>query len=1024
MSGRRPQKSKSSTAKVRRCHTLFVIGSGFEPTEFAGILLDQFQSDLGDGFDFSVAKPVIRKAARWQPNDKEGFRSIVLNTVKEWFFVLGIDYEETRLVIRDYQDDDDNSYAVVGYFVRTTGDTSEFEPPPEAASSSNDGSPKSAKKKRKLKNSEASDKAKLALETAQRWAQLALSRIRLIPLKWVAVGVVVLVAGVLAVTFGPRAYEAAQEAIASLQNSTAPDSNTTDDDDENATNQTSKNDSKKLPAPKFTLGTLRVYTPEAGFFVAIDGNPVRDADGKLVPTPCAVVTEVGTHRVTVFRESYLDSTRLVNIALDGEGLFEPETDDSGVGSELLTAPYLTTAVGQPIAMKNINSARPELDPYVTKDGLTLWFAGDRKEGRGIFRSTRSSPFHDFDEPKIESRGADMPAAPTTTSDELLVVYAVPDKGRLMQINRPSAKADFGEKKLLRQSEKDSVIWPSAQVLPDGKRIYWVEIEDDLLKTYSMSRKDSEGKFDKLLRVSLPGAHPCFSADGLRQYEFDGKKLIRHRRANLQSKFSGEGQLIGELELEDFELSDDHRQFFVSDDEQWLYYCDKPAESGDLYMVRLSDGPQWGAKPTAKPISPKGKSLIAKSDDTSSDPDDPKMENKSGTKPEPKPVDPRTVPLPYAAHLKAFVALLSERKYEDADALLQASKGNAEFEPFKDQLGWDEADLNNIRAFWSDITAYVGKLKDGDPIRLSSNMLSFVSFADGVITAKAGISNLKKPLAELPPPDLSGLFDAVHKDDGPEPQLRIATFLLYDKQGTEKVLKFRTDKSGPPGSDLMDHRARRRLDLAKAEFARKNYGNGVVFLKEVRDLAPNRPDLIKEADEMQALLFSLVKWEPRGKRQWIIQDGTYRAAMERFENSILISSEEFENFELSLEWQTETAAQAQGGVYFNFPGSGDLYEKSYKIHVANDFGFKPDIYSTGSLFAITQPTVNAVNKPGEWNTLKIRVQSEEVVAIINGKEVQKANLGDSKVPKKGFVCLDGGIGGITYRKVLLTELPPK
>ena len=83
---------------------------------------------------------------------------------------------------------------------------------------------------------------------------------------------------------------------------------------------------------------------------------------------------------------------------------------------------------------------------------------------------------------------------------------------------------------------------------------------------------------------------------------------------------------------------------------------------------------------------------------------------------------------------------------------------------------------------------------------------------------------------------------------------------------------------------------------------------------------------------------------------------------------------------------------------------------------------PDSYSSGSLFAINAPSSNTVKKAGEWNTLNIKVVSEKVTVLINGKQVLKTNLGSTKIPKKGFVGLDGGIGGVTYRKVVLSELP--
>ena len=211
-------------------------------------------------------------------------------------------------------------------------------------------------------------------------------------------------------------------------------------------------------------------------------------------------------------------------------------------------------------------------------------------------------------------------------------------------------------------------------------------------------------------------------------------------------------------------------------------------------------------------------------------------------------------------------------------------------------------------------------------------------------------------------------------------------------------------------------------LAKAEFDRKNYGNGTSFITEAEELAPPGSPIFAQLAEMRALLFTLVKWEPRGKRVWEIEDGVYRATTQRLEGSMLMSSEQFENFEISFEWQVENTVQSQGGVYFRYPGTGDVYEKSYKIHLANDAGVKPDTYSSGSLFAISRADINAVKPAGEWNTTTVRVVGSTVTVLINGKQANKANLGSNQIPDKGYVCLDGGIGGITYRKIRLNELP--
>ena len=141
----------------------------------------------------------------------------------------------------------------------------------------------------------------------------------------------------------------------------------------------------------------------------------------------------------------------------------------------------------------------------------------------------------------------------------------------------------------------------------------------------------------------------------------------------------------------------------------MFYCDNPSESGDLFMVRLSDGPMWGLKPTGKSIPAKSAIVknvpaekvdpatgdpkpdpenMVKPDTTASVKPVPAPEPKPEPKPPAKPVDPRTIPLPYASHWKAYVALMSERKYDDAQALWQTNQANPAFAPFKELLDWD------------------------------------------------------------------------------------------------------------------------------------------------------------------------------------------------------------------------------------------------------------------------------------------------------------------------------------------------
>ncbi len=1014
--------AKTKPVKVRPCSFLFVLGSGFDPVDHAMELSESFQSSAQAGCDFSAAKPVVKEADEWLADDAAGFKTSVTNFARDWFDRFQMPFDETRLLMRDYTDADDRRYAVAGYFPRAA----------DAATDSDDDDSDDAAPL---------DEPEVVFEAAPSGAKLALLKAAEIlkgqPKTRLITIAAVLTLAVVAIAVGPLVVEKTQSLIGDIQTAAKNDLSNDDGESEDKPKTKPKDDpsGSKLAAAKFSKATVRVYTPEPDFFVSVDGNPVRDAEGEYIKTPCAVTTTVGPHRISVYRAGWLDLERRVNVAPDSEVTFDVSEDEKGVGSEILSSPYLTAEVGEPIPLKAINTTSPEVDPFISADSLTIWFAGDRKDGRGVFMSTRPTQFHDFEAPKLMSRGADLAATPSISDDELFIVYAIPEKARLVMLSRPNATSAFSDKKTLRQAESEGTFWPSSQILGDGKRVYWTEISDDKFAGFSMSRKELLRDFEKTLKVHLPGEHPCFSPDGLRQYDFDGKKLTRYRRANLNTKFGTEGDVIAELQLGGYETVAEQRQYFVAADEQWLFYCDNPSESGDLFMVRLSDGPMWGLKPTGKSIP--AKAALAKTDKTSKvDPatGDPKPDSENmvkpettaSVKPEPKPpakpVDPRTIPLPYASHWTAFAALMSERKYDDAQALWQTNQANPAFEPFKELLDWDQQEFKALTAFWEDIDKSLKGMTAKEEIRIGPTKLEFVEFTDGIVIGRRGTAEVKRPYKELAASDLSGIFDRLHKGPEPEPQYRFAAFMAYDKQAVERNLRLRADKAGTLGTALMDRRARRRLVLGKAEFDRKNYGVGANYLQEAEQLAEPGSSIKKEIDEIQAILLSLVKWEPRGKRTWEIADGVYKASTQRFENSMLLSSLQFENFELKLEWMCEDAVQSQGGVYFHYAGTGDIYENSYKIHVANDPGVRPDSYSSGSLFGISSPSSNAVKKFGEWNTLNIKVVNEKVTVIINGKQVLRTELGSTKIPKKGFVGLDGGIGGVPYRKVVLNELP--
>jgi len=333
--------SDGSSRRSRTCQVLFVLGSGFDPSEQADSLATEFRSEH-ESLKFSKAETVIQTAEEWQADDKAGFRKSVATVVKKWCRDQAASFDPKRLLVSDYQDDDGRQFAVAGYFPRRKSSSSE--------STSETDIPQQHSDSEKSDNDDSSDDRtneplKFVL-IAQQWLEKAKAH----PpkrLAMIAGGLVALL--VLAIVLPMLLSAGDGEGIA--QSDPGEQSQAQNSDSDNATA------SSKIAPPVFPTGIVRVYTPEPGFAVMVDGEPVRDAQGEFVTTPCAVTAEQGARSITVFREGAFDLSRIVDVTEDSEITLEPSNDGSGGGSDILKAPHLNAEVGVPIALASLNSSR-------------------------------------------------------------------------------------------------------------------------------------------------------------------------------------------------------------------------------------------------------------------------------------------------------------------------------------------------------------------------------------------------------------------------------------------------------------------------------------------------------------------------------------------------------------------------------------------------------------------------------------------------------------------------------------------
>ena len=228
---------------------------------------------------------------------------------------------------------------------------------------------------------------------------------------------------------------------------------------------------------------VTIRTPVPGFYVLIDNEAARTSDNELLTTPCAVNVPAGTREIRISHGKFRDESRQIKVTQPQELNFDPFPVPGGDNASVRFAPYFDAPIGKGIPLLSINTENAELDPFLEPDGLAIWFVSKRPTGVGIYRASRPTQYHAFDEPRFEFRppgSGDLPAAsPSVTRDALLLVYTTPERGEIWGVPRPNALAGFEFLDRYRiKNTNHRTNWPAAQILYDSSQVFWVVDEDE------------------------------------------------------------------------------------------------------------------------------------------------------------------------------------------------------------------------------------------------------------------------------------------------------------------------------------------------------------------------------------------------------------------------------------------------------------------------------------------------------------------------------------------------------------------
>jgi hypothetical protein len=125
--------------------------------------------------------------------------------------------------------------------------------------------------------------------------------------------------------------------------------------------------------------------------------------------------------------------------------------------------------------------------------------------------------------------------------------------------------------------------------------------------------------------------------------------------------------------------------------------------------------------------------------------------------------------------------------------------------------------------------------------------------------------------------------------------------------------------------------------------------------------------------------------------WTVEDGTLKAlGMGGDIGGDIVSDDQFENFELSLEWKI--APQGNSGILYlvvEDTAYNAVYETGPEYQLLDDEGFPEPVEEwqlTGANYGMHVAQNKELKPVGEWNTAKIIVNNGHVEHWLNGKKV--------------------------------------
>lgn len=153
--------------------------------------------------------------------------------------------------------------------------------------------------------------------------------------------------------------------------------------------------------------------------------------------------------------------------------------------------------------------------------------------------------------------------------------------------------------------------------------------------------------------------------------------------------------------------------------------------------------------------------------------------------------------------------------------------------------------------------------------------------------------------------------------------------------------------------------------------------------------------------------------PEGWIEWVKSGG-----------EAVYTRDRYDNFILRLEFKLK-AEGSNSGIFLRAPREARQSKIGMEFQIMGDHGKVPDKQTTGAVYDLIPPKVNAAKPAGEWNTLEIMFNGPMLKATLNGKVVQELNFDENEELKyrlrRGFIGLQDHAHYVAFRNIRIKKL---